>query len=350
MRSEDRDAGFSLIELVVAMVVLGTMAMAVIGVIMNSQAQGVTNRSRIAAANLAAREIDITREEFTRSAAMPMTIANMGTVVNQHPLPLGTVGQPQVVDGRSYTVTRSVAWNVTGTGQSACSGGTLVDYPTLRVTVTVTWPNMRNVKPVTSIASLAPRKSDGIQGTASFVAVQVKTAAGVANPGRAIKVSSTSETRTGVTDSSGCAVVQVNPASGAGTVYNAQVTDPGLVDITGTTSPSKLVGQLAQGQLNNNVIFTYDRAATVNIRLVDATGALLPAAAATGKKVTLVAAEYSGSTGARVLTAAGPTITLTNLWPTQYSVYAGTSAPTGGYPTLPVLPGGTLNFDVVVTP
>ena len=167
------DQGFSLIELVVAMVLLGTMAVAVIGVIMNSQTQGVTNRSRIAAANLAAREIDLVREEFARTDAGPLSLAAAGYVLNPHPLAGGTAGQPLVVDGRKYTVVRTAQWNIGGTGASACEGGALVAYPTLGVTVSVTWPNMGSVKPVVSNASLAPDKDTGIPTTDSFIAAKV---------------------------------------------------------------------------------------------------------------------------------------------------------------------------------
>ncbi len=125
----------SLVEVVVAMVVLAIMASAVLGIILKAQAAGVNNRARISAANLAAREIDILRDEFGRTSDAPATIAASGVVVNPHPLAGGTAGAPLTVDGTQYTVTRSVAWAITGSGDSACEGGSLVDYPTLAVTV-----------------------------------------------------------------------------------------------------------------------------------------------------------------------------------------------------------------------
>ncbi|KRD45098.1 hypothetical protein ASE38_13990 [Cellulomonas sp. Root930] len=323
-----RDDGFSLIELVVAMVVLGSMSLAVIGIILNTQSLGVNNRARVAAANLAGREVDILREEFTRTSDSPMNIANAGTVTNPHPLPSQTAGQPLRVDGGLYTVKRSVAWNITGEGASACDGGSLVMYPTLRVTVTVTWSGMGNIAPVVTTASLAPRKDDKVLGTSSYIAVKVSDASGLPNSGRNVRVYSSGESRTAVTDASGCAVAQVTPASGAGTSYSAQVTDVGFVDVSGATGPTKIVGIVPRGALNNSVTFTYARAATLTLQLVDSTGAPANPADLVGGTVTLNAAEYAGASGTTVLPVTGPTMTLTGLWPTQYSAYWGSAPPT----------------------
>ncbi|MDC7120801.1 type II secretion system GspH family protein [Cellulomonas fimi] len=341
------EAGFSLIELVVAMVILGAMSLAIIGVVLQSQAQSVINRNRIAAANLAAREIDIVRDEFSRSSTAPVTLANAGTVVNPHPLPAQAGGQPLKVDGTAYTVRRDVAWSVVGNGDSACNGGNLVTYPTLRVTVTVTWPGMGQVKPVVSNTQLAPRKDDGVQGNASFVAVRVSTATGAPNVGRTVQVFSTAETRSATTDASGCAVVQVNPGA-SGTNYTARVTDPGHVDISGATAPTKPVGLIERGKLANGVIFTYDRAATLQLRFVDAAGAQIPNGLLNGQNVTVVASEYAGSTGARTMPVTGGTMTLTGLWPTQYGAYLGATPPGTGYPSATAAAGSTITLDVPV--
>lgn len=346
------DGGLSLVELVVAMVILGAMSMVIIGVVLQAQSQSALNRSRVAAANLAAREIDIVREEFSQSATAPMTVANAGTVTNPHNLPGQAANQPLVVDGKAYTVRRDVAWAVVGNGVSACNGGSLVTYPTLRVTVSVTWPGMGGAKPVVSSTQLAPRKDDGVQGNASFVAVKVLTSAGAPNVGRTVTVSSASESRSAVTDSSGCAVVQVNPASGAGTSYDARVTDAGYVDVSGVSGASKAVGMLARGKLNNSVQFTVDSAATLRLRFVDAAGAPVPDAAVAGSTVTLVASEFAGATGARTIPVTAATLDVPGLWPTQYGAYLGTLPPPGGYPQVTLTPGASLTLDVplVVTP
>jgi prepilin-type N-terminal cleavage/methylation domain-containing protein len=344
----DRERGMSLVEVVVAVVVLGVFSAAVLGVILQTQSAGVTNRARVAASNLAAREIDMVRDQFTRSNSSALAIAAAGTQTNPDPLDGQAAGAPLQVDGMSYTVVREVAWNLTGNGQSACDGGSLVVYPTLGVRVSVSWPHMGSVKPVVSTASLAPAKGQGIPGTASFVAVKVVDSLGQPSPDRGIKVSGGSESHTATTDDSGCAVVQVSPVAGVGTTYTAQATDPGYVDISGTTGPVKNVGQIAQGQLNNSVTFTYDRAGTVQLHLVDPSGGTLDPATVAGATVTLVAGESSGATSASNPPVTGLTTTVSGLWPTSYGAFFGVTPPTTGYSTTPLPPGGTITIDVPV--
>lgn len=341
-----QDAGMSLVEVVVAVVILGAFSAAVLGVILQTQSAGVNNRARVAAANLAARELDIVRDEFTRTDTGPLDIAAEGTQTNPHPLDGQVAGQPMRVDGMQYTLVRQSAWNVTGPGVSACSGGSLVTHPTLSVTVSVTWPRMGSVKPVVTTATLAPAKGKGLPGTASFVAVKVVDAAGQPNPGRDITVTGGSETVSGTTDSTGCAVVQVNPASGAGTTYTAKATDAGYVDISGTTGPVKNVGQLARGRLSSSVSFAYDRAGTVRLNLVDPSGAPIDPTAVAGATVSLLASESSGGSSATSRTVTGTTTVVNGLWPTQYGAYFGTTPPPGGFGSGKLLPGGTLDLEV----
>lgn len=336
----------SLVEVVVAVVVLGILASAVLAVVLQSQAVSAGNRSRVAAANLAAREIDLVREEFFRSDTSPVALEAAGLVTNPHPLPGGTAGQPLVVDGTAYTVKRDSQWNLTGNGQSACEGGSLVVYPTLQVTVVVTWPGMGSIKPVVSSAAMAPEKGNGIPGTDSFVAVKVTDSLGAPNPGRSVTVSGGGTSYSGMTDATGCAVVQVSPAVGAGTPYTVKATDVGYVDISGTTGPSKSTGDVARGQLNNSVTFSLDRAGTVRLRLYDPSGGSIDAAAVTGSQITMVASESAGAGATTPRTVTGVTTVVTGLWPTQYGAYYGVTAPAAGYLTTPLPPGGDITIDV----
>jgi len=342
----DGERGISLIELVVAMVVLGVMSMAAIGVIMNAQSQGVINRNRVAAANLAARELDLVREQFTRNSSQPQAVADAGTQINPHPLPGQTSGQPLVVDGQKYTVTRTVGWNVTGSGVTPCDGGSLVMYPTLKVVVSVTWPNMGSTQPVRSSAALAPRKHDNIAGTSGFVAVKVMASTGQPQPSVPVTVSASGETRTAVTDVSGCAVAQVSPAPGAGTSYSAKLTGAGYVDLTGNPAPSKAVGLVARGALNNSVTFAYDAAATIRLQFVDAAGTPVADATVAGQSVTLVSSTASGGSSTTILPITSALMQVPNLWPTQYGAYFGTSPTT--FTPVTVTPGSTTTLDVVV--
>src|SRR5665647_2758566 len=77
---------------------------------------------------------------------------------------------------------------------------------TVTIRVEVTWPNMGFTPQVVNRAALAPERGQGLSSTASFIAVAVNDYKGVPSAGRTVTVSSASETRSGFTDASGCAV------------------------------------------------------------------------------------------------------------------------------------------------
>lgn len=348
MKNGLKDGGMSLVEVVVAVVVLAIVSASVLAIILQSQSAGADNRSRIAAANLAAREIDLVREQFGRSKDAPVQIANAGTVTNPHSLEGQMAGTELVVDGTPYTVTRSASWNITGDGESACEGGSLVKYPSLAISVSVTWPNMGSIKPVVSHTALAPTKGNGVPSTSSFVAVGVVDSAGAANPGRAVRVvGSNGETRSGLTDASGCAVITVNPST-SGTAYTAELTDTGYVDVNGAANPSRTVGTLTPGQLNNNVKIAYDRAASLRVSIVDEAGSPVSDADVAGSQITVISTEATGSTGSQLRTVTGAVTTIGELWPTTYGAFYGSTAPAEGYSSILLTPGDTGELDVKI--
>lgn len=342
---DGHDDGMTLIEVLIAAVILGILASSVLGIIVQTQSSHVDSRSRTAAASLAAREIDLIREEFGGSTTAPLDIADDGVVVNEHPLPGQTAGQALRIDGQRYTVTRSTAWNVTGPGASACEGGALVDHPTLSLTVTVTWPNMGTTQPVVSHTQLAPPKGTGITASQSFVAVKVVDSEGANHAGRSVRLTGTTGTASGLTDAAGCAVMAVNPAT-AGTTYTATLMDTGYVDLSGVANPSKQTGSVTPGRLNTAVTFAYDRAATLRVRVLDEDGNPY---AATGLPFTVVSTESSGASASRQVTATGDVTEITGLWPTRHGAYFGSVPPAGGYPTIDLAPGQTGQVDVVLT-
>ncbi len=336
------DAGLTLVEIVVALVVLGILAMATLGILLSSQRTSVDARNRVAAANLAAREIDIVREQFLATDEGPLTVANQGLVVNGNPLAGGASGNPLQVDGTAYMVRRSSTWNITGSGTSACEGGSAVEHPTLLIQVEVTWPNMRSTNPVTNQTVLAPERGQGLPSTSSFVAVAVKDSKGEPSGGRTVVVSSNTESRSAFTDSSGCAVVSVNPPAG-GADYTARFPDTGYVDISGTTNPERLIGTVTPGQLVSNVQIAIDRAGRAILR---ATGAGLTDADAAGSTVSLFQSEASGATTITPHTLTGLETTISGLWPTNYGAFFGTDLPTEIANMVTLEPGGTEVIEV----
>ncbi len=342
---EVRDRGLGLVEVVVAVILLGILSTAVLAIVLRAQEQTVNNRSRVAASNLAARELDLVREQFAASKNGPLDLAAEGVVVNPHSF--GPPGSALEVDGMVYTVRRSAAWNITGVGSSACEGGSIVEQPTLGVRVEVTWPDMGQTKPVSTSAQLAPPKGTGVSGETAFVAVKVTDARGEPNPGRRVIVSASGggETRANVTDEAGCAVLEVHPAA-SGTDYTAQVSDAGHVDLAGDPAPSRQVGRMEKGTLNSAIDFAYDRAATLEVQL---TGPGVRDSDLTGSQITLSkGGAYAGASPLTTHYATGRRTTVAGLWPGDYAAFFGTDVPAAlEYTSLP--PGGSVRVNVAIT-
>ncbi|NLF05393.1 MAG: prepilin-type N-terminal cleavage/methylation domain-containing protein, partial [Actinomycetales bacterium] len=343
MANERRDeSGLTLVEVVVALVVLGVLAMATLGILLNSQRTSVDARARVGAANLAAREIDLVREKFLATDDGPVLVANEGVVVNGNPLIGGAAGEPLELDGTSYTIRRSSSWNIMGTGASACEGGSIVDHPALTVEVEVTWPGMGSTKPVRSSTILAPERGQGLPETASFVAIAVKDSKGQPHPGRTVVVSSPSESRSAVSDAAGCAVVAINPPT-SGAIYKARFTDSGYVDISGAVNPERSIGHMMPGELSNNVQVAIDRAAEVTIRVF---GDGLTDEDADGSTVSLFKSEAAGNTSVTPYVLSGRQVTIGGLWPTNYGAFFGTDVPATIPNMVTLEPGGSAVIEV----
>lgn len=319
------DSGFSLIEVVVAMVVLMIFAGALSVTLLNSLSVSKVSRQRVAASNLAARELEIVRNKFSTSNIAALAIAATSSVTNGNPL-VGT--GDSVVDGTPYTVQRDVQWLPTGTGVSACDGGALVSSPSLQVFVTVTWPNMRNAAPVRAETVMTPLKGTTDALATAYIATRVQNADGTFAESVSVTAAGPGGTFVHTTDASGCVVFQVGTAG----TYNVTLNTAGWVDQTGTQISIKTPVVAAVGTMVTKTM-TYDAAATMNVKYLpyDSTY-VLPAP--------LPAINYVKFNSVLTLvrqTTSAPTVT--SLWPTTdgYAPWAGAcpdsdpaSAPTGG--------------------
>lgn len=335
------ERGFTLVEVVLAAVLLGILSTAVLGILVAAERTSVNDRNRVAAANLAARELDMVRQEFNASVDGPRQVADEGSVTNPHPLPGGTAGDPLVVDSVPYTVTRSSRWSLTGTGGSACEGESLLRYPTLIVTTSVSWAYMGSVQPVTSATILAPTKAAGLPTTASHVAVSVADAAGVGTAGIPVQISSVSETRVGITDVTGCASIHVTPPVG-GADYTASLNAPGYVDVSGVAQPSMSVGTVQQGQLVAAPPMTYDRAGSLTLQV---TGEGVTADDVAGMDISIYSSHNGGTSSVVRRPLTGLVMELTGLWPSRYGAYLGATPP-ADLPLVDVPAGGTATLTV----
>ena len=203
------DDGVTLIEVMIAFSLLMVLSATVAGGLLAVQKSALRSKERSAAANLAAREIEITRNWFHSSDTAPAAVIAAGDVTNGNPLP-GQTGA-LVVDNVAYTVKREVGWLVTGTGASACDGGSIVSYPSISVHVQVTWPNMGNVAPIVSDTVLTPPKSV-LNATSAYIAVKVIDRDGQPNEGRTVTASGPGGSSTDTTGPDGCATFVLGTA------------------------------------------------------------------------------------------------------------------------------------------
>jgi type II secretory pathway pseudopilin PulG len=307
------DDGVTLIEILVALSLLMVLSATVAGGLLVVQKSALTSKERSAAANLATREIEITRNWFHSADTAPAAVMAAGDVTNGNPLP-GQTGA-LVVDNVPYTVKRQVTWLVTGTGVSACDGGSVVTYPSIGVHVQVTWPNMGPVPPVVSDTVLTPPKSV-LNATSAYIAVKVLDRDGAPNAGRDVTATGPGGSYNDTTGPDGCATFVLSTAG----TYTLALTDgsSGYVSFNGATTQTATV---TAGSLTVRS-FSYDLGESFAATLTPPTGFSLPN---TLPAVTVGNSGILPSGVASYPSAAGGTTTIGPLWPfaSGYSVWAG---------------------------
>ena len=306
------DVGMTLIELMWAMVIFAFVATATVGALEMSLKTVRSDRSRVAASDLAARELEISRNTFTGSSSGPTLITD---ATNPDPLPGGTAGQPLVVDNVPYTVARNTEWIVAGTGKSPCDGGATVAYPSLSVTVTVSWSLMGNTQPVSANTILTPPKNYVQSSNFGYSGIKVLDSTGAAEKGTTVTLTGPGGTLTDTTSDDGCAVFETSTAG----TYTASIAMPGYVDFYGNSTATKTVaiavGGLAQATIN------YDKAATVTVTEATQSGYSLP----TELPYLTFANTGLQPTGTRMVAATAASTTVSSLWAFSdgYTMWAG---------------------------
>jgi len=235
------DAGFTLLEVVVALVLFGIVASATAAVLVRGVAGSSDNRARAAAANIAAQTMDALRQ----GGATGQGYTNLVT------RPLDDVS----VQGRTYSVFASVTPVRKASTASPCVAGGLTDEIYKKVGVTVTWPAAGSVQPVRSDTIV---QNPGVAADLTKGAVGVVVAGPAAQPQPRVPVTLSSGA-TQVTDDSGCAYFSGLPAGN----YTATASSPGYVDPNGGPAATQTVGVVAASATVVNLV--YARAATPRI-------------------------------------------------------------------------------------
>ena len=212
LRDESRDRGFTLIEVLVAMMVFAIISVIVAYSLTLSMTLTRNSRSSEVAANLAAQQIDVAR-------ATTDIFDVTGGIVSQ------------TLDGTTYTITKQVGWvNSAGAASDCGSGTSILQNKTLNVSVSWDGKNP-STTPVQASTLLAPAGpiNDPTTGT---IIVHVTDASGSAVPGVPIaaKVDTSVSPNTAAavptapdpTDADGCSyVLKVAPGTYAVTVGKA---------------------------------------------------------------------------------------------------------------------------------
>ena len=298
----ESESGLTLIEVIVALMVMGIVAVGVAYSLANILTISNDARSRVVAANIASEYIDNAR-----------SVENVFTVIDQHSI-------TRNVAGRDYYIRLETGWVNSTDANAQCgaanaTGAGALEYK--RVNVEVTWDGMRDgSRAIRSDTIIAPnsRINDPTLGT---IVVSAENALGRGSSG--ITVTTTVGTPANgaapisvqglPTDSDGCSyVLKVVPGN-----YNVTLTRTnyiGLDQKLGSITASVTV--VAGGSALAKVSFA--ESASVSARFP--TGSIVP----TNLQVT-----YSSTYSDTVLDNTNPT----RVYPTGYQLIAGTYEATG---------------------
>ncbi|WP_134766828.1 carboxypeptidase regulatory-like domain-containing protein [Nocardioides sp. 1609] len=317
-RALTRDAGMSMVEVMVALVLFALLTTGILLTVTRASRLTHEDAARTAATNLAVREIEITRDTFAGVTRGPDRIKE-GMVTNPSPLPGKRVGQDLVVDGTKFRVERTASWKQRGNTASACDQGSSVELGYLEVDVDVSWNAQGREKSVHMATTMTPPK-----GTYSALTghIGVKVIDRDGEPVSGATVTATGAmTKSGATAGDGCVLLAfLTPGTYTLTMNLAGHVNP-AGDATARTTANVVTGQLWRGTIE------YDRAATINVTFATQVGWSLPPATAAG--INQVAVTIGNSAlipgGSRSVTGTGLNRVLTKLWPypSGYEVWAG---------------------------
>jgi prepilin-type N-terminal cleavage/methylation domain-containing protein len=247
------EAGFSLIEVMVALFIFALISTGTAYTVLTVLQLDRDSRARHVAVNLAAQEIDLARD-----AGDLLTLVDV-------------VRPAQLVGGNNFYVTVTTAWvSATGT-DDACgtTGGTLL---TKRINVEVRWDNQRaGSSPVRADTVITPNShlNSPDRGTI-LVRVLGVSGAGVSGVGITAVPSSVAHGASGsasaTTDAQGCAFLpRLTPGN-----YDVTASAAGHIDSKAQAASPVVTVALVAGY-SAGAAFSYDRASTFTLTYAPAT-------------------------------------------------------------------------------
>src|SRR4051794_1201239 len=240
------------------------MVTALVVMIVASAVLAALDASSRASGRTKARSIAMTlaQSDQERLRAMPITeLANV-RASDANPTPVCDAGGGNCV---TYTVTSQADWVSDSNGIESCTTPNAgFDY--LKITSTVTWPNMASGKPVTTRSMVTPVMG-AVNGAVGNLAVKVVRADGVTGvPGVHVDLTGPS-TQSDVTNSQGCVVWGALPA---GNGYTVAADEPGFVNVQGVQAHSRPAG-VVQDSLSTTTLL-YDGKASADVSFYSVIG------------------------------------------------------------------------------
>ncbi|MBE7195614.1 MAG: hypothetical protein INR66_24450, partial [Gordonia polyisoprenivorans] len=303
-RIHSEDAGLSMAEVVVALMVFAILATSVAYGLLNSLTLTQHSRARETALALASQDLDAMRLRALNTKDGILQINSTATPVTQ------------VVGGTRFSLDRDVNWADTTGALGACGTGTGT-LAFKSVVDTVSWQlaagaPSQSVKMATSVAPIGNINTD----TTGTIIIAAIGSDGSPEPGLSVSISAVSggaalATPPAATDSDGCSFgLKAQPGT-----YQVSVTRPGGIDIA-QTDPSVNKSVVVKAGQNTMVNFSYDTAATFALAY--------PAGAAVATNMTTT--FYYPSSGASKF-ANAPTTVKAFPWQDGYQIMAGTYVP-----------------------
>jgi prepilin-type N-terminal cleavage/methylation domain-containing protein len=308
------DAGMSLVEVIVAILLLAIFSASLLLALNSATGTSTDSRARIAAAGLASRELDLVGEMIAQASGSGAGL--VGTVaVNPHLDPSVTsvtpgAEYPFVLDGEGYRIVRSAQLRSVGTVDCSGSAVAAPELMATLVTVEVTWGGMRpGTKPHVVSRLFSPGKTGGgsIPAGQALIAIHVEGlddgTLGTDRAGVAVSLSGPGVASPSMTtDGNGCAFTFVTPPAPGGDYTAKLLGGPGgarYVTMSGDAEPTGEVLHVLPGDYEQIPMGPYDQAGSVTVEVVDwanwadqvATVQLLPSTGGDGGTKTL---EYTG--------------------------------------------------------
>ena len=303
------DAGFTLIEVMAAIVVFALVALAGTSMILNSISISKDTRNRTQAASVAAQKLEVVRNASTQSCWVEPVAAGCALTLSD----TGNTTTTQAVAGQTFTVVQALSWLAkaapTGSCDAPTQGGNSAVQPVLLVQESVTWPAMGGRKPVTAATEIAPPVGQ-FTGNTGGISVKILDHAAAPVVDIPVTVTQGGSTTNLVSNADGCTFA----AYLAPGTYAVTLAKSGYVDNQNLATSTQQV-TVTSGAIST-ATFYFDRAAQINVGY--ATGSL-PAA------TNLPATVYNSGLSGLGTVSFPPNITsLTPLYPyPAYGIWAG---------------------------